>query len=65
MVVAAHDRPAPFYELLAAVEVEVLDQERCKPPCRDEFRKPPADAALAHVLADAVSALAPRRRSRR
>jgi predicted transcriptional regulator len=54
------------YELLlAAVAVEVPDQERTKRPCCDELGEPPADAALAGALAAAVSALAPGRRGRR
>lgn len=67
LAVGPHDRSAQdIYELLlAAVEVEVPAQERSKPPCCDELGEPPADVALAQALAAAVSALAPRRRSRR
>lgn len=65
LAVGPHDRSAQDELLLAAVEVEVPAQERSKPPCCDELGEPPADAALAQALAAAVSALAPRRRSRR
>ena len=67
LAVGPHDRSArDIYELLlAAVEVEVPAQERSKPPCCDELGEPPADAEVAEALAPAVSALAPRRRSRR
>ena len=67
LAVGPHDRSAQdIYELLlAAIEVAVPAQERSKPPCCDELGEPPADVALAQALALAVSALAPRRRSRR
>ncbi len=67
LTVGPHDRSAQdVYELLlAAVAVEVPDQERTKPPCCDELGEPPADAALAEALAAAVSALVPGRHGRR
>jgi hypothetical protein len=66
LTVGPHDRSAlDVYELvLAAVAVEVPDQERTKPPCCAELGEPPADAALAQVLAAAVTALAPAHRGR-
>lgn len=67
LAVGPHERSAQdVYELLlAAVAVDVPDQERTKPPCCDELGEPPADAALAEALAAAVSALAPGRPGRR
>lgn len=67
LAVGPHDRSAQdVYELLlAAVAVVVPDEARTKPPCCDELGEPPADAALAEILAAAVSSLAPGRRARR
>lgn len=45
-----------FHELLPAVTFEVPDQERSKSSCCDALGEPPADAAVAQALADAVSA---------
>lgn len=67
LVVGPHDRSAhDIYDLLlAALTVEVPADERTKPPCCDELGEPPADPEMAELVAEAVSALAPRRRRRR
>jgi hypothetical protein len=67
LAVGPHDRsPLDVYRLLlAALAVEVLAEERSKPPCCDELEQPPADAHVAEALATAVTALGTGRRRRR
>lgn len=57
ILVARHDGTASdvYRQLLDALEVEVPDDERFKPPCCDEAGEPPADEDVALVIANAVA----------
>ena len=65
VAIGPHNRSAlDVYQLiLDALEAEVPEDERDKPPCCDDEGQPPADADTASLIADAVDNLA--RRSRR
>ena len=65
IAVGPHDQSADdIYQLvLAALEIEMPEGERLKPPCCDDLESPPADAEVADLIAAAIDALA--RRSRR
>jgi len=62
---SCHDQSADdIYQLvLAALEIEMPEGERLKPPCCDDLESPPVDAEVADLIAAAIDALA--RRSRR
>ena len=63
LAIARHDTSAEdvYATLLAALDLDIPEEERQKPPCCDDEGNPPADKALALEIADAVT----RRRRRR
>jgi hypothetical protein len=67
LAIGPHDRTAAdVYELLvAALDGEVPDEERTKPPCCDEAGTAPADPDTATAIVDALDALSKRRRGLR
>lgn len=52
-----------YHLILAALEIDVPEDERQKPPCCDDLDEPPVDPGAAERIATAIDAL--RRRSRR
>jgi len=67
LAIGPHNRTATdVYDLLVtALDLEVADNERTKPPCCDEAGAAPADPDVATVIVDALDALTRRRRGRR
>lgn len=63
LAIARHDTPAEdvYATLLAALDLDVPEDERQKPPCCDDEGNPPADEGVALEIADALT----RRRRRR
>lgn len=57
LAIARHDTSAEdvYATLLAALELNVPDEERQKPPCCDDEGHPPTDEAIALDIADAVT----------
>ncbi|QYG93551.1 hypothetical protein HC251_14700 [Iamia sp. SCSIO 61187] len=57
LAIARHDSAAGdvYTPLLAALDLEVPDEERQKPSCCDDEGHPPADEATALEIADALS----------
>jgi hypothetical protein len=66
LLVGPHDTKAGdvYDQLLEAVGIDTLDDERAKPPCCDEVGVPPVDEEVALEVADAVNRTARRRRRR-
>jgi hypothetical protein len=52
-----------YVALLGALELDVPDAERQKPPCCDDEGQPPSDEEVAALISDAIDRLV--RRSRR
>lgn len=67
VLVARHDGSAAdvYGQLLAALAITALDDEREKPPCCDDEGDPPADAGVASDIAEAVERWARARRRAR
>ena len=68
IAIGRHDEsPADVYgALLDALELEVPEAEREKPPCCDDAGQPPSDEHVAAVIAEAVEQVGRRvRRQRR
>ena len=65
IAIGPHDQSVnDIYQLiLAALEIDMPEAERQKPPCCDDLDEPPADPETAELIAAAIDAL--RRRSRR
>ncbi len=55
--IARHDTTVEdvYAALLAALDLEVPEEERQKPPCCDAEGNPPADEAIALEIADALT----------
>jgi len=62
IAVGPHDQTAHdvYAVLLEALELEVPDEERQKPPCCDEERQPPTDEVVAELISEAIDRLAGR-----
>lgn len=56
VLVARHDgsRADVYRQLLAALAITALGEEREKPPCCDDEGVPPADAGIASDIAEAI-----------
>ncbi len=57
IAIGRHDSSAEdvYAILLAALDLDVPEEERMKPPCCDAQRLPPADDAIATEIADAIA----------
>lgn len=65
IAIGPHDETAAdvYAVLLDALELEIPDDERQKPPCCEEDAQPPSDEEVAVLISEAIDRLA--RRSRR
>jgi hypothetical protein len=65
IAVGPHDETAGdvYAAILEALELEIPNDERQKPPCCDDEGQPPSDEVVAGLMSDAIDRLA--RRSRR
>ena len=66
IAVGPHDQSADdIYELiLAALQIDMPEGERSKPPCCDDLDEPPVDPEATEKIASAIDALARRARRR-
>lgn len=64
LAVGPHDRSSGdlYAQLLRALDIEVPDPGRSKPPCCDEAGAPPGDAEAASAIVAAMEGVARRRR---
>ena len=64
IAVGPHDRSSTdiYALLLDALDLDVPEEERNKPPCCDEEDRPPADSDIAQEVAGAVKRLGRTRR---
>lgn len=64
LAIARHDTTAEnvYATLLAALDLDVPEEERQKPPCCDDKGNPPADEAVALEIVDALTRHARSRR---
>ena len=67
IAVGRHDETADdiYAALLDALELDVPDDERLKPPCCDDDGLPPADEEVAMAVSDALESRSRRTRRRR